>query len=105
MAKDESKTLELKKEKELEQEEINFKNRLQKEEKIKLLIPLDPLNPNEPQIVSVNCVTYSIPRGKEVEVPKTIARIWQESYNKTIRAQMNARIIDLANNNNVEIID
>lgn len=106
MAKEkiENKEHELKKDKEFAIEERSFKEKLQAEKKVKVIIPLDPLNPSEPQIVSVNGVTYSIPRGKEIEIPETIARVWQESYNKTIKSQLNARIVNLGKND-VEIIE
>lgn len=66
--------------------------RLQARPKKTILIPEDPLNPNDLVVpVSVNGVTYAIPRGQEFEVPDVIADIWRESYQKTQAA--NKRII------------
>lgn len=64
-------------------EERNLKNFLAERPKVKIIIPRDPQNPNDTQIVGWNGIIYSIPRGKAVDVPDVIANIWQESYDKT----------------------
>jgi len=60
-------------------------------QKVKIIIPHDPQNPSDKVVpVGFNGVTYAIPRGVQVEVPQTIADIWNESYTRTMAA--NSRI-------------
>lgn len=66
--------------------------RLQALPKKTILIPEDPLNPNDLVVpVAINGVTYSIPRGQEFEVPDAIYDVWKEAYTKTQAA--NRRIV------------
>lgn len=95
---------EIKAEKFIAKQEKSMKAKLQSQPKIKLMIPLDPLNPNEPAIVGINGVIYSIPRGKEVEVPQQIAKVWTESYNKTLAIQMKNKIKNIDKEKEVEIL-
>jgi len=65
---------------------------LQARPKKTILIPEDPLNPNDFVVpVAINGVTYAIPRGQEFEVPDVIYDVWKESYTKTQEA--NRRIV------------
>lgn len=58
-----------------------------------ILIPEDPLNPDDLVVpIGVNGVIYSIPRGKEFEVPDVIADIWHESYSKTAAANRRIKV-------------
>lgn len=70
--------------------EKSFKKQLDGMKKVTLTIPEDPLNPDDVVPVGWNGVIYAIPRGVEVEVPKVIADIWRESYQKT--QEVNKRI-------------
>lgn len=64
------------------------KEALEKEEKVKIFIPYDELNPDlNIAEVDLNGYKYQIPRGEEYEVPKSIYEIWKESYEKTLRAE------------------
>lgn len=94
---------EAKAEKIIAKQEKSMKEKLQSQPKVKLMIPIDPLNPNEPAVVGINGVIYSIPRGKEVDVPQAIAKVWNESYNKTLMIQMRNKIKNLDSNKEVEI--
>lgn len=69
---------------ELTNDQKSTLKRLQERPKRSILIPEDPLNPNDLVVpVSVNGVTYAIPRGKRFEVPDVIADVWEDSYSKT----------------------
>lgn len=85
---------ESKKEKEQERKiaavEKSYKKQLEGMKKVSLTIPEDPLNPDDVVPVGWNGIIYAIPRGVEVEVPKVIADIWRESYQKT--QEVNKRI-------------
>lgn len=97
---------EAKGEKVIAQEEKTFKQKLKAQKKVPMLIPLDPLNPHEPAIVGINGVIYSIPRGKQVDVPEQIAKIWNESYNKTLAIQMRNKVKNLdKQKDDIEILD
>ncbi|WP_127580180.1 hypothetical protein [Paenibacillus koleovorans] len=62
--------------------------KLQARKKKTILIPEDPMNPDDLVVpVAVNGVIYTIPRGKEYDVPDTIYNIWKESYEKTLAAR------------------
>ena len=50
------------------------------EKKVKITIPQDPLNKNDSFVpVAINGHIWQITRGKEVEVPKEVARILKEA--------------------------
>lgn len=97
---------ETKGEKVIAKEEKSFKEKLKSQKKIPMLIPLDPLNPHEPAIVGINGVIYSIPRGKQVDVPEQIAKVWNESYNKTLAIQMKNKVKNLdKQKDDIEILE
>ncbi|MGL5351973.1 MAG: hypothetical protein ACRDA5_01460 [Clostridium sp.] len=84
--------------------ERNTKQILDAEEKVMIFIPEDIVNNNPVATVSINGVTYAIPRGVELLVPKSIKAIWDESYSKTMA--INRRIkIEQVKNSEVSIID
>ena len=60
---------------------------LGKQKKRAIMIPFDPLNPEEPYIVSINGYITSIPRGQMVEVPEEVFLVAQESMVKTMRVE------------------
>ncbi|MDQ6418676.1 hypothetical protein RB620_04415 [Paenibacillus sp. LHD-117] len=79
--------------KKLTSEQKSTLKRLQERPKKTIFIPEDPLNPDDLVVpISVNGVTYSIPRGKEFEVPDVIADIWAESYSKTAAANRKIKV-------------
>ena len=50
------------------------------EEKVKIVIPKDPINKNDSFVpVAINGYIYQIKRGETVEVPKEVARILKEA--------------------------
>lgn len=73
-------------EKELVKQEKTIKARLEAEPKKTILIPENPMNPNEVVPVGVNGVIYAIPVGQEFEVPQSIYDVWKYSYDKTREA-------------------
>lgn len=73
-------------EKEIENQTKTMKARLEAEPKKTILIPENPMNPNEVVPVGVNGVIYAIPVGQEFEVPESIYNTWKYSYDKTREA-------------------
>ena len=71
----------------VEMDENNIRQILDEQKKKTILIPENPLNPNEVVPVSLNGVTYAIPTGIECEVPESIYKIWKYSYDETRKAQ------------------
>lgn len=83
-------------EKKLSSEQQSMLEKLQALPKKKILIPEDPLNPNDEVVpVCVNGVLYTIPRGKECEVPDVVYDVWKESYEKTVAANKKIKITEL----------
>lgn len=81
-----AKAEEKKMEAELAKLEKNMKERLAKEKKVPILIPEDPLNPDDVVPVGVNGVIYAIPRGIPFDVPESIYNAWKYSYDETVKA-------------------
>ena len=53
---------------------------VKKQEKVKIVIPKDPINKNDSFVpVAINGYIYQIKRGETVEVPKEVARILKEA--------------------------
>jgi hypothetical protein len=73
-------------EKEIEKQTKTMKAKLEAEPKKTILIPENPMNPNEVIPVGVNGVIYAIPVGQEFEVPESIYNTWKYSYDKTREA-------------------
>ena len=65
---------------------------LNKQPKFKLMIPIDPTNPDEPFFVVVNGAIWNIPRNELVDVPQTVFEIAQESMRNTMVAQSQIKI-------------
>lgn len=86
-----------------QEEEESFLEKLKKEPKVKIFIPIDPNNPEEVQVVSINGVVYSIPRGIEKEVPKPIYDIWFESYTKTMAINHRIKVSELGKEQDIKI--
>lgn len=74
-------------EKDFKAQEKSMRQILDEQKKKTILIPENPLNPNEVVPVSLNGVTYAIPTGIECEVPESIYKIWKYSYDETRKAQ------------------
>lgn len=75
---------ELQLEREAAMSEMNAAQQLKAMPKVSLIIPDDPLNPGDKVVpIGFNGVVYTIPRGIQVDVPKAIADIWNDSYNRT----------------------
>lgn len=63
-----------------------MKQMLLEQPKRKIMIPEDPLNTNEPVPVCVNGVIFAVPRGIAVDVPESVAEVWEYSYEQTRKA-------------------
>jgi hypothetical protein len=87
---------------ELAKQEKSMKQKLQAEKKVKILIPENPINPNEVVPVGLNGVIYAIPTGQEFEVPESIYNVWKYSYDKTREA--NKKMEELLNKE-IKILD
>jgi hypothetical protein len=81
-------------EKELQQEELNFKQQLDAMPKVAIMIPVDPLNKGDVVPIGCNGVVYAVPRGKQFMVPELIAQIWMDSYEKTQKANDKIAIVE-----------
>lgn len=77
-------------EKQLREEEKDIKRQLKEMKHVSIEIPEDPNNPDDVVPVGWQGVIYTIPRGKQFEVPEVIYNIWKESYEKT--KEVNKRI-------------
>lgn len=76
-------------EKDVEQAFASEKERQLAEERVTITIPMDPLNKQKTVWVCLNGVEWYLAVGKPIEVPKSIAEVWNESYSKTMQAQAN----------------
>lgn len=66
--------------KEIDKMAQQFGEQLSKQPKVKVIIPIDPLNPKDDSVpVCINGYTYQIKRNTPVDVPETVAQILQES--------------------------
>jgi multidrug efflux pump subunit AcrA (membrane-fusion protein) len=74
---------EAKMEKSLDKEEQSIKAYLKSCKKVNILIPENPMNPNEVVPVVYQGVIYSIPVGQDFEVPQPIYDTWKYSYDMT----------------------
>lgn len=73
-------------EKQIQNEIDDMKSKLDKEPKVPIYIPDDPLNADDVVPVGVNGVIYAIPRGQSFQVPKSIYEAWKYSYDNTKKA-------------------
>jgi len=80
-----------KSEKDLQKEELSVKAQLDACDKVPIMIPYDPMNPDDVVPIGLNGVIYAIPRGKEFMVPKPIYEIWKNSYMETVKANEKAK--------------
>lgn len=60
-------------------------NKTNKPDRVKLIIPAVPGQPNTDVQIGINGVNYLIPRGEEVEVPDYVAEEYQRSYAMQMR--------------------
>jgi len=74
-------------------EEKTFKQMLEEQPKVDILIPENPNNPGEVVPVGINGVIYAIPTGQSFKVPQSIYDTWKYSYEKTREA--NKRMDDV----------
>lgn len=73
--------------------EKSFKQMLEEQPKVDILIPENPNNPGEVVPVGINGVIYAIPTGQSFKVPQSIYETWKYSYEKTRAA--NKRMDDV----------
>ena len=69
----------------------SFKQALKDEEQVNILIPPTQLYPEGSSMpICLNGVTYTVPVGLEFEkgVPKSIYKVWKESYDMDRAARM-----------------
>lgn len=69
------------------QEEKDLKAQLAAMPKKSILIPEDPMNPDDVVPIGWNGIIYAVPRGIEFQVPEVIADIWNQSYALTNKAR------------------
>lgn len=60
---------------------------IKNQEKVTITIPRDRMNPQKHVWVSVNGQEYYLAVGKPIQVPKVVADVWQDSYNRTLAAE------------------
>lgn len=91
--------------KQLTPDQMNMLQKLQAQPKTKIIIPKDPLNPKDRvAVVGINGVIYAIPRGKQFEVPESIAKVFMKSFDKTQAAYEKIAITELgADDRDIEI--
>lgn len=91
MGKEQTAAKEKATERELAQAEKTMRQILDEQPKVKMIIPEDPNNPDDVVPVGVNGVIYAIPRGIEVEVPKSVYEVWKYSYDQTVAVNRRIR--------------
>lgn len=57
------------------------------EEMVEIFIPKDTLNPTNAEWLSINGQEIWLAKGKKSFVPKSVAELWQRSYQRAIEAQ------------------
>lgn len=77
-----------KSQREVEKELLNERDAILALPKVKLFIAPDPRNPSKHRSVIVNGQEFILGVGKQLEVPETVAEVWNESYSKTIEAEV-----------------
>lgn len=61
---------------------------LKEMEQVTIHVPEDPVNEDEKVvIVGINGVFWPIERGKEVKVPKAVAEVYRDSYERTRKVE------------------
>ena len=66
--------------KEIINDSLSIKEELDKQKKIRLVIPVDKQNPKDTDVaVVINGYCYQIKRGEEVEVPYEVYRLLKEA--------------------------
>jgi hypothetical protein len=80
--------------KEIEKEIQTEREVLLAQEQVEITIPRDRNNPVKHVWVCVNGQEFYLAVGKKVKVPKTVAEVWQDSYNRTIEAEQNMSKMD-----------
>lgn len=59
---------------------MNTGNKINKQQKVEIKIPVDPQNPKDLVVtVVINGYRWKIKRGEKVQVPKAVAKILEES--------------------------
>ena len=75
--------------KEVEKELQTEREALLAQDQVEITIPRDRNNPVKHVWVCVNGQEFYLAVGKKVKVPKVVAEVWQDSYNRTIEAEQN----------------
>jgi hypothetical protein len=65
----------------------SMKDRIMAQPRVKLFIPKDKLNPAGHRWVCVNGVEFYLAVGKEIEVPRCVAEVWNSSFSETLKAE------------------
>lgn len=61
---------------------------LKEMEQVSIHVPVDPANEEDSMVVvGVNGVFWPIERGKEVKVPKVVAEVYRDSYERTRKVE------------------
>ncbi|GEM_PF-4119479 len=67
------------------------------EELVSLYIPRDPLNPVKRQWVSINGNGIWLTVGEQLTVPKSVAKVWQNSFDANLKAEaMMRQVVEIA---------
>lgn len=61
---------------------------LKEMEQVSIHVPVDPTNEDEKVVVvGVNGVFWPVERGKEIKVPKAVAEVYRDSYERTKKVE------------------
>ncbi|NPV90068.1 MAG: hypothetical protein HPY50_04740 [Firmicutes bacterium] len=72
---------------ELTPELQNMRDIIMAEPKVRLFIPRDKLNPVGHRWVCINGIEFYLAVGKEIEVPRCVAEVWNNSFTETQAAE------------------
>lgn len=79
----------------LKKEDAEVLEELSGQDKMPVIIPIDTLNSDEPYVVVLNGVIYSIPRGTMQYIPKDVFAIVQESLEKNMNLKVKSGIKEI----------
>jgi hypothetical protein len=83
-----------KSQKEVEQELLSDREALLAQPKVKLFIQPDRNNPAKDRFVMINGQEWRLAVGKQLEVPQTVAEVWNDSFARTVEAEFNMEKFD-----------
>lgn len=87
----------------LAKDEKTMKERILAEPKKTIFIPEDPNNPEDRQAISLNGIIFSVKRGSMVEVPESVAAIWEHSYETTKKVMKRIKVSNITEKEDLEV--